>query len=87
MSEKIIAIVANGRPLESKLAVQAVKSASVIIAVDGGAISCKECRIKPDFIIGDFDSISRETLEHFQDVDVAGIPEELATMIRTLYTI
>ena len=79
MSEKIIAIVANGRPLESKLAVQAVKSASVIIAVDGGAISCKECRIKPDFIIGDFDSISRKTLEHFQDVEVIHIDDQYST--------
>ncbi|HES59499.1 MAG TPA: thiamine diphosphokinase, partial [Caldithrix sp.] len=79
MSEKIIAIVANGRPLESRLAVQAIKSASVIIAADGGAIACKKSGIKPDFIIGDFDSISRDTLNHFKDAEVIHIQDQYST--------
>jgi thiamine pyrophosphokinase len=79
LSEKIIAIVANGRPLESKLARQALESASIIIAADGGAISCKKSGIKPDFIIGDFDSISRDTLDHFHDVEVIHLQDQYST--------
>lgn len=79
MPEKTIAIIANGRALESNLAKKAIRSASTIIAVDGGALSCKESSIKPDFIIGDFDSISRELLEHFQDVEIIHLEDQYST--------
>lgn len=79
MSERIIAIVANGRGLDSELAKIAVKSASVIIAVDGGAISCYQAGIRPDFIIGDFDSISRELLDHYQDVEIIHLEDQYST--------
>ena len=79
MSEKIVAIIANGRALESDLAREVVKSASIIIAADGGALSCKESDIRPDFIIGDFDSVSRELLEHFHDVEVIHLEDQYST--------
>ena len=79
MSKKIIAIIANGRALESNLAREAVRSATVIIAADGGALSCKETGIKPDFIIGDFDSISRDLLEHYNDVEIIHLEDQYST--------
>ena len=79
MSEKIVAIVANGRPLESKLAKHTVKKALIIIAVDGGALACKKSGIKPDFIIGDFDSISRDLLDHYHDVEIIHIEDQYST--------
>jgi thiamine pyrophosphokinase len=74
-----VAIIANGRALESDLARKAVISASIIIAADGGALSCKESEIRPDFIIGDFDSVSRELLEHFHDVEVIHLEDQYST--------
>ncbi|MEJ2055547.1 MAG: thiamine pyrophosphokinase, partial [Calditrichaceae bacterium] len=79
MAEKIIAIIANGRPLEPELARKAVRPASTIIAVDGGALSCKESGIKPDFIIGDFDSITRELIEHYKDVEIIQVKDQYST--------
>ncbi|MBU8907745.1 hypothetical protein KH400_14135 [Desertibacillus haloalkaliphilus] len=38
------------------------KKEVVIIAVDGGADGLLACRMKPDFIIGDMDSVSRKAL-------------------------
>jgi thiamine pyrophosphokinase len=79
LSEKIIAIVANGRPLESRLAIQIVKSASIIIAADGGTLACKKSGIKPDFIIGDFDSISRDLLNQYHDIEIIHIEDQNST--------
>lgn len=38
----------------------------VIIAVDGGAEFLKSQNIIPDILVGDFDSLSKETLQFFQ---------------------
>ncbi|MCK4708359.1 MAG: thiamine pyrophosphokinase, partial [Gammaproteobacteria bacterium] len=38
-----------------------------IIAADGGANKCYDIDIVPDYIIGDFDSISSEALDFFED--------------------
>ncbi|MFA9398607.1 MAG: thiamine diphosphokinase [Clostridiaceae bacterium] len=43
---------------------------SKIIAADSGGEFLYNNRIKPDFLIGDFDSISQEALDYFIDLDV-----------------
>ncbi|MFH0785321.1 MAG: thiamine diphosphokinase [Pseudomonadota bacterium] len=45
--------------------------ADLIIAVDGGANHCRELRIIPDALIGDFDSVSPAVLKEFQEQSVA----------------
>ncbi len=58
---------------------QAVKSASIIIAADGGTLACKKSGIKPDFIIGDFDSISRDLLNQYHDIEIIHIEDQNST--------
>lgn len=41
-----------------------------IIAVDKGLETLDETQIKPDYIIGDFDSINREVLKNFENSDI-----------------
>lgn len=40
----------------------------VVIAVDSGLAAAEKLRVKPDFCVGDFDSVSKEALEHFQKI-------------------
>lgn len=41
-----------------------------IIAVDKGLETLDETEIKPDYIIGDFDSINKEVLKKFENFDI-----------------
>jgi len=47
-----------------------VKSDDVVICADGGAEYAREWGIVPDVIIGDFDSVSEETLSFFKKKNV-----------------
>jgi thiamine pyrophosphokinase len=58
--EKIIVIVANGETTQSDRSGEAIHNASTIIAADGGADNCLETGIIPDYILGDFDSITEK---------------------------
>ena len=50
------------------------------IAVDGGADTCKKQRIVPDFVIGDFDSVTRKTLAAFKNTStVLHVPDQSRT--------
>ncbi|MFH1537284.1 MAG: thiamine diphosphokinase, partial [Patescibacteria group bacterium] len=40
-----------------------------IVATDGGANHLVNLKIKPDIIIGDFDSISKKAIKKFDDVE------------------
>ena len=39
----------------------------VILAADAGMEALYRCHVLPDIIVGDFDSVSGETLEYFQN--------------------
>lgn len=43
-------------------------SYDVTIAVDGGLTAARELQLKPDFCVGDFDSVSKESREHFRNM-------------------
>lgn len=43
-----------------------ISDADIIICSDGGSIYAKEMSIVPDIIIGDMDSISKETLDYYK---------------------
>ena len=53
-----------------------VKDTDIIIAADGGANLCRSQRIKPDYIIGDLDSITYENMEFFSDSKFIEITEQ-----------
>ncbi|MBN1327562.1 MAG: thiamine diphosphokinase [Candidatus Cloacimonetes bacterium] len=63
---KIISIVAGGTELPTgEVFNELLADSTLILAADGGADNCLIRGISPDLIIGDMDSISRDTLRHF----------------------
>ena len=70
MNKPIIAIIANGLAPSKKLLAQTLTNVDIIVAADGGAETCRELDIQPDFIVGDLDSVSEETKRYFKDASV-----------------
>lgn len=66
MSRKIV-IVANGQ-IESLDHISAYFENAFIISVDGGLNHLDKLRIKPDVLIGDFDSVKPEILRVYEGV-------------------
>ncbi|ERI92863.1 thiamine diphosphokinase [Clostridiales bacterium oral taxon 876 str. F0540] len=58
-------IVAGGTPPAKSLIEKETSEDSIVIAVDRGADCLYKYNINPDYLIGDFDSISKQTLEYF----------------------
>lgn len=58
-------IIAHGSLADDSVLLKECEAADVIICADGGAEYAKGLNIKPDYLLGDFDSISRDTYEHF----------------------
>ncbi len=48
-------------------------NADMIISVDSGARHCKAFKVKPDLLVGDYDSISSEDLEYYSKLSVETI--------------
>ncbi len=60
-------ILANGKsPKKSVIEYLKKNNFSTLICADGGANSAGKLKIVPDFIIGDFDSINKQTLNKFR---------------------
>ncbi len=77
--KRIVAIVANGELLNQQLSDVFFDSVDLIIAADGGAAMCKACNIEPHYIIGDLDSVDKETLQHFSSAEIIRITEQDST--------
>jgi thiamine pyrophosphokinase len=61
-------IFANGRPpVKSVLSTLKKKGYDTLICADGGANSARKINVLPDYIIGDLDSISKNTLNYFSE--------------------
>jgi thiamine pyrophosphokinase len=59
-------ILANGKPpAKSVLSLLKRKGYSILICADGGANAARKINVLPDYIIGDFDSITKDTLKYF----------------------
>ena len=59
-------ILANGKPpTKSILTFLEKKGYSVLICADGGANAARKMNVRPDYIIGDLDSISKDTLKYY----------------------
>ncbi len=67
MKNKKALIIANGKPPKKSDVIYLIKRGyDFIIAADGGANSLKKIGIAPNVIIGDFDSVTEETLDFFR---------------------
>ena len=61
-------IIANGTLPHPDFVRALVNFANLVVCADGGANHAQTLEIKPDIIIGDFDSITPETKIFFQDI-------------------
>ena len=61
-------ILANGTPPSPSLLNQALTGATLFLCADGGANAARQLGVKPAAIVGDFDSVTPETLAHFKGV-------------------
>jgi thiamine pyrophosphokinase len=61
-------ILANGMPPKAEALRHAIARSALFLCADGGANAARDFGVKPAAIIGDFDSVTRETLAHFADV-------------------
>ena len=61
-----IIIVANGALIPTQKAICEIKDADMIIAADGGAVHLHQMGVLPQAIIGDLDSIPKDTLIFFK---------------------
>jgi len=60
-------IVSGGKAPSLNLLKNELKDAQTLIGVDSGGNYLKDCDIIPDFLVGDFDSINKTTLEYFKN--------------------
>ncbi len=72
--KNIIAIIANGEKVNNIKII--LKDADIIIAADGGANLCRSQKVIPDYIIGDFDSISLGNKKFFSNSKYIEITEQ-----------
>ena len=59
-----ILIIANGEKPAKSLFLSELNNAELLIAADGGALTCLEYDVKPDVVIGDMDSFSSQAGLH-----------------------
>lgn len=58
-------VVCNGEPPRRSTLRRLAARAAMVVAADGGANLCRQHGVVPDVIIGDLDSVTRETLRRF----------------------
>jgi thiamine pyrophosphokinase len=61
-------ILANGMPPAAETLQRALARSALFLCADGGANAARGFGVKPAAIVGDFDSVTRETLAHFAGV-------------------
>jgi thiamine pyrophosphokinase len=73
-SPKQVAIVCNGELDHGQETKKRIASFPLLVAVNGGTKHCQQLGLKPHLIIGDLDSCSPDTLEHFSEVPCKKFP-------------
>ncbi|MFC1561483.1 thiamine diphosphokinase [candidate division KSB1 bacterium] len=75
--QSIRAIIFANAPIPSKQFVEHfIQDGDLIICADGGANRIVGYDISPDFIVGDLDSVSLETVRIFQNTKIVRMPEQ-----------
>jgi thiamine pyrophosphokinase len=62
-----IAIIANGTIQDIDYHKHKIKVSDIIICADGGSNNAMLMNLIPDYIIGDFDSIEKKTVDYFKE--------------------
>jgi thiamine pyrophosphokinase len=65
-----VVIVCGGKPPSKTLLQSECKDAEFLICADSGANCVYDYRMKPDYLVGDFDSINSEVLEYYKSIKV-----------------
>jgi len=82
---KSILIIANGQAPKNQLLHNLVNESDCIIAADGGANICFQNNIKPDYVVGDFDSIDENLKSYFKTSEFIYKPnQEKNDLLKTL---
>lgn len=68
-------ILANGVPPDPDALRRAIGASRLFVCADGGANVARDYGLVPDAIVGDLDSISAESLAHFQGVPIFHDPD------------
>ncbi len=63
-------IVCNGSIEDYDYITKYFKGSGLIISVDGGAAHLRKLKIKPDIMVGDFDSIKKDDFDYFKGLSV-----------------
>jgi thiamine pyrophosphokinase len=63
-----IALIANGTIQDINYHKQKIKESDILICADGGSNNAMKMNLIPDYIIGDFDSIEKKTLDFFKEM-------------------
>ena len=79
-------ILANGKPPSKRLFQKYLASADWFICADGGANTAARFGYAPDLIIGDLDSIKKETLSVFNNVNVKKLKDQNSTDLEKALT-
>lgn len=66
-------IICGGTIYDYRYTKKYLQNADMIISVDSGARHCKAFRIKPDLLIGDYDSITSDDLKYYSKMGVEAI--------------
>jgi len=62
LRKNIISIIANGEVIKKEKVKNILSDSDIIIAADGGANNCNNLGIVPDYVIGDLDSVKKESI-------------------------
>jgi thiamine pyrophosphokinase len=79
-------IIANGALPDERRVRALVSAADVLICADGGANAARRLGLKPDVILGDFDSIEEETRNHFRTVPQHCLADQESTDLEKALT-
>jgi thiamine pyrophosphokinase len=69
-------IICNGAPPPPAFVRRCARGADLVIAADGGADTARQCSVRPDVIIGDFDSVNPSTLRRFSTSTILHMPQQ-----------
>ena len=67
-SRQLALLLAAGRVVATPALRAAAAGASCVIAADGGLRHARSLGVRPDLLVGDLDSVDRETLERYPDL-------------------
>ncbi len=85
MQTSRILLIGNGEEVSAKLLRQLAREHDVVIAADGGATKALRAGVKPDYVVGDLDSIFKRDLKKLQPRVVYVSTQQNTDLEKALY--